>query len=163
MIGRPVRLQWMRADEHGWDPKGPPVLLDYRADMDSEGQITRWEADIFLNEQPMQRSSATLLAAVLAKLPKFGSGPGLYNAGLGIPYSFASSRPLPPSRSYRGHPQRIRSTVPMTRQFQHSSPRLSSAPDAGADSSRDPVSSSIGETATIITPCSEQGPLRHLD
>jgi len=23
MIGRPVRLQWMRADEHGWDPKGP--------------------------------------------------------------------------------------------------------------------------------------------
>ena len=92
MIGRPVRLQWMRADEHGWDPKCPPVLLDYRADVDSEGQITRWEADIFLNEQPMQRSGATLLAAVLAKLPKFGSGPGIYNAGLGIPYHFASSK-----------------------------------------------------------------------
>jgi len=92
MIGRPVRLQWMRADEHGWDPKCPPVLLDYSADADSEGQITRWEADIFLNEQPMQRSGATLLAAVLAKLPKFGSGPGIYNAGLGIPYNFASSK-----------------------------------------------------------------------
>ena len=25
-IGRPVRVQWMRADEHGWDPKGPPTL-----------------------------------------------------------------------------------------------------------------------------------------
>ena len=24
-IGRPVRLQWMRQDEHGWDPKGPPT------------------------------------------------------------------------------------------------------------------------------------------
>lgn len=92
MIGRPVRLQWMRADEHGWDPKCPPVLLDYSADIDSEGQITRWEADIFLNEQPMQRSGATLLAAVLAKLPKFGSGAGLYNAGLGIPYNFANSK-----------------------------------------------------------------------
>jgi CO/xanthine dehydrogenase Mo-binding subunit len=23
-IGQPIRLQWMRADEHGWDPKGPP-------------------------------------------------------------------------------------------------------------------------------------------
>ena len=23
-IGKPVRLQWMRQDEHGWDPKGPP-------------------------------------------------------------------------------------------------------------------------------------------
>jgi len=92
MIGRPVRLQWMRADEHGWDPKCPPVLLDYSADIDSEGQITRWEADIFLNEQPMQRSGATLLAAVLAKLPKFGTGPGIYNAGLGIPYNFANSK-----------------------------------------------------------------------
>jgi nicotinate dehydrogenase subunit B len=92
MIGRPIRLQWMRADEHGWDPKCPPVLLDYSADVDSEGQITRWEADVFLNLQPMQRSGATLLAAVLAKLPKFGTGPGLYNAGLGIPYNFANSK-----------------------------------------------------------------------
>ena len=91
MIGRPVRLQWMRADEHGWDPKGPPILLDYRADIDSEGQIVKWEADIFLNELPMQRSGATLLAATLAKLPKFGSGPGTYNAGLGVPYDFANS------------------------------------------------------------------------
>src|SRR5215831_5988510 len=23
-VGRPVRVQWMREDEHGWDPKGPP-------------------------------------------------------------------------------------------------------------------------------------------
>ena len=28
-VGRPVRVQWMRADEHGWDPKGPPTLVDY--------------------------------------------------------------------------------------------------------------------------------------
>jgi nicotinate dehydrogenase subunit B len=92
MIGRPVRLQWMRADEHGWDPKGPPLVLDYRAGVDSEGQITRWEADVYLNEIPFQRSGATLLAAVLAKLPKFGSGAGIYNAGLGIPYNFANSK-----------------------------------------------------------------------
>jgi nicotinate dehydrogenase subunit B len=30
-VGRPVRVQWMRADEHGWDPKGPPTLIDLRA------------------------------------------------------------------------------------------------------------------------------------
>ncbi len=29
--GLPVRVQWMRQDEHGWDPKGPPTLFDYRA------------------------------------------------------------------------------------------------------------------------------------
>jgi hypothetical protein len=22
-VGSPVRVQWMRNDEHGWDPKGP--------------------------------------------------------------------------------------------------------------------------------------------
>ncbi len=30
-LGKPVRVQWMRQDEHGWDPKGPPQLLDLRA------------------------------------------------------------------------------------------------------------------------------------
>ena len=30
-VGRPVRVQWSRADEHGWDPKGPPTLIDLRA------------------------------------------------------------------------------------------------------------------------------------
>src|SRR5262249_27762092 len=25
-VGRPVRVQWTREDEHGWDPKGPPQL-----------------------------------------------------------------------------------------------------------------------------------------
>ena len=29
-VGKPVRVQWMRADEHGWDPKGPPTLIDLR-------------------------------------------------------------------------------------------------------------------------------------
>ena len=92
-VGRPVRLQWMRADEHGWDPKGPPILLDYRATIDDQGRIAAWESDIFLSERPMQRSGATLLAAVLAKLPKFGpSGPGIYNPGLGIPYSLVNSK-----------------------------------------------------------------------
>lgn len=27
-LGKPVRMQWMRHDEHGWDPKGPPTLPD---------------------------------------------------------------------------------------------------------------------------------------
>src|SRR5713101_5060883 len=30
-VGRPVRVQWMREDEHGWDPKGPPTLVDLEA------------------------------------------------------------------------------------------------------------------------------------
>src|SRR4029079_4193816 len=36
-VGRPVRVQWMREDEHGWDPKGPPTLIDVRAALDEAG------------------------------------------------------------------------------------------------------------------------------
>ncbi len=36
-VGRPVRVQWSRADEHGWDPKGPPTLIDLRAALDGSG------------------------------------------------------------------------------------------------------------------------------
>jgi nicotinate dehydrogenase subunit B len=92
-IGRPVRLQWMRADEHGWDPKGPASLLDYRARIDDQGRIVGWESDIFLPERPMKRSGATLLPAVLAKLPRYGpSTSGLFDPGLGIPYVLANSK-----------------------------------------------------------------------
>ena len=91
-INRPVRLQWMRADEHGWDPKGPPTLLDYRATLDAEGRIAAWDADIYLPERPMRRSGATLLGAVLAGLPRYGSDEGIYDPGLGIPYTLPDNR-----------------------------------------------------------------------
>jgi len=39
--GRPVRGQWMRADEHGWDPKGPPTLIDLHGGLDGDGQPRR--------------------------------------------------------------------------------------------------------------------------
>ncbi len=92
-IGRPVRLQWMRWDEHGWDPKGPPVLLDYRARIDDQGGIAAWESDIFGPERPMRRSGVTLLAAKLANLPKYGPpGAPLHNIGLGIPYALPNNK-----------------------------------------------------------------------
>ncbi|MGH7072438.1 MAG: molybdopterin cofactor-binding domain-containing protein, partial [Acetobacteraceae bacterium] len=46
-VGRPVRVQWMRADEHGWDPKGPPTLIDLRAALDSSGNATAWQSKFF--------------------------------------------------------------------------------------------------------------------
>ena len=47
-IGQPVRVQWMRGDEHGWDPKGPPQLLDLRAGLDAQGRILAWETQMWL-------------------------------------------------------------------------------------------------------------------
>jgi nicotinate dehydrogenase subunit B len=91
-LGRPVRLQWMREDENGWDPKGPPILLDYRALVDDNSRIAGWESDIFLPERPLDRSGATLLAAVLGGLPRYGSNSGVYHPGLGIPYALADNK-----------------------------------------------------------------------
>ncbi|KAA0998517.1 molybdopterin-dependent oxidoreductase [Paraburkholderia panacisoli] len=36
-IGRPVRVQWMRHDEHGWDPKGPA-----EGNVGPNGKIRSW-------------------------------------------------------------------------------------------------------------------------
>jgi CO/xanthine dehydrogenase Mo-binding subunit len=47
-VGRPVRVQWMRHDEHGWDPKGPPQLLDLAATVGRDGRIVDWRTDTYI-------------------------------------------------------------------------------------------------------------------
>lgn len=42
-VGRPVRLQFMRWDEHGWDNFGPAQLADIRAGIDGTGKIVAYE------------------------------------------------------------------------------------------------------------------------
>lgn len=41
--GRPVRVQWMREQEHTWEPYGPAMLTHARATLDGEGKIATWE------------------------------------------------------------------------------------------------------------------------
>src|ERR1035441_847590 len=42
-VGKPVRVQWMREDEHAWEPKGPSQYLTVRAGVDAQGKITAWD------------------------------------------------------------------------------------------------------------------------
>ena len=42
-VGKPVRVQWMRDDEHGWEPKGPAQLDLIRAGIDGDGKIIAWD------------------------------------------------------------------------------------------------------------------------
>jgi nicotinate dehydrogenase subunit B len=42
-VGKPVRVQWMRQDENGWEPKGPPQLITIRAGLDAQGNFTAWD------------------------------------------------------------------------------------------------------------------------
>jgi CO/xanthine dehydrogenase Mo-binding subunit len=44
--GRPVRLQWMREQEHGFEPLGTGMVVEIEAGIDGKGAITHWRSDI---------------------------------------------------------------------------------------------------------------------
>ena len=89
--GRPVRVQWMREDEHGWDPKGPPTLLDHKGALDDKGNILGWESAVYIPDRPKD-IAVTLVAAELAGLPKDAAHPGNIHASLAIPYAVPNIR-----------------------------------------------------------------------
>jgi len=89
--GLPIRVQWMRADEHGWDPKGPPTLLDYRAALDDRGNVLGWESEAFIPDRPKD-IAVTLLPAELANLPREEPHPGNIHQSLAIPYTIPNIR-----------------------------------------------------------------------
>ena len=39
-LGRPVRMQWTRAEEQGWDTKGPAFTFKIRGALDAQGNMT---------------------------------------------------------------------------------------------------------------------------
>jgi nicotinate dehydrogenase subunit B len=45
--GRPVRLQWMREHEHGFEPLGTGMVVEIEAGIDAKGGIARWRSDIY--------------------------------------------------------------------------------------------------------------------
>jgi CO/xanthine dehydrogenase Mo-binding subunit len=68
MLGRPVRVQWSRQDEHAWDPKGPQQLLDLRAGVDPSGHLVAWDTQMWIPTN--RRGARILLAAQAAELPQ---------------------------------------------------------------------------------------------
>jgi nicotinate dehydrogenase subunit B len=88
-VGRPVRVQWMRADEHVWDPKGVPTLIDLEAGLDARNEIIAWHSEFYLPEGV--GDPVTLLPAHLAALPRSTAlEPGYIFHNSAIPYDFAS-------------------------------------------------------------------------
>ncbi len=67
-LGAPVRVQWSRQDEHGWDPKGPQQLLDLHAGLDADGRLAAWQTEMWIPAN--RRGARILLAAEAAGLPQ---------------------------------------------------------------------------------------------
>ena len=42
-VGKPVRVQWSRADEHAWEPKGVAMVMDVAGGVDANGRIVGWD------------------------------------------------------------------------------------------------------------------------
>ncbi|HVE21377.1 MAG TPA: molybdopterin cofactor-binding domain-containing protein [Acidocella sp.] len=87
-LGKPVRVQWMRQDEHGWDPKSPPTVIDMEAGLDASGKVQAWNA-LFWYPDTTGNGNVTLLGADLAGLPSDGGmNPGGILNNTQIPYRF---------------------------------------------------------------------------
>jgi nicotinate dehydrogenase subunit B len=42
-VGRPVRVQWMREDEHVWEHYGTPMVMKMKGGLDAAGNLTVWD------------------------------------------------------------------------------------------------------------------------
>ena len=87
-VGRPVRVQWSRQEEHGLDPKGPAQLLELRAAVDKDGEIAAWETQAWLPISTANLPNIPLLAVDAAGLPQTqGRATGLIYQNVDPPYA----------------------------------------------------------------------------
>ena len=91
IVGKPVRVQGMRHEGHGWDPKGPASIHRCRAAIDAQGNVVAYEfmskgfsrIDMATNES----NPSDTLAGMLVGFPN------ATQHGFGVPaesYAFAN-------------------------------------------------------------------------
>jgi nicotinate dehydrogenase subunit B len=62
--GVPVRVQWMREQEHAWEPFGPAMVTKLKASLDGNGAISDWNFEVWSNTHSMRPGGAgSMLAA----------------------------------------------------------------------------------------------------
>ena len=78
--GVPVRVQWMREQEHAWEPFGPAMVTKLRASLDGHGKIADWSFDVWSNTHSMRPG---------------GAGSMLAAQHMAQPFALPAPRPLP--------------------------------------------------------------------
>lgn len=95
--GKPVRVQWTRQQEHGWEPLGGAQAHDMRGAVE-DGRVTAWSHRIYAataNSRPAATNAGTLLAGTLtgllpATLP--GNAGNASGRNAPVTYAFANQR-----------------------------------------------------------------------
>ena len=78
--GRPVRVQWMREQEHAWEPFGPAMVTKLKASLDGNGKIADWNFEVCSNTHSMRPG---------------GAGSMLAAQHMAQPFAVPAPRPLP--------------------------------------------------------------------
>jgi len=87
-LGRPVRVQWSREDELGWDPKGPPQLLSMRGAVNAQGRLEAWETEMWLPKATASLPNIPLLGPQSAGISQpQGLSTGLISQNAHPPYA----------------------------------------------------------------------------
>jgi CO/xanthine dehydrogenase Mo-binding subunit len=63
MPGVPVRVQWMREQEHAWEPYGPAMVTKLKASLDEAGKVADWNFEVWSNTHSMRPGGAGCLLA----------------------------------------------------------------------------------------------------
>jgi nicotinate dehydrogenase subunit B len=74
LAGKPVRLQFMRWDEHGWDNYGPGHVGEVRAAADANGKIVAYEYQGWQHGWISTETSAQLTGVPPSEWPGAGTG-----------------------------------------------------------------------------------------
>ena len=90
-VGKPVRVQLTRDQEHGWEFFGPATLADIRGSVDADGKITSY--DYVSYQQPWVFSEATAYMSG-ASQPALGNFGGADDDNTGQQYDIENHRVL---------------------------------------------------------------------
>lgn len=77
--GKPIRVQWMREQEHSWEPYGPAMLMKISAALDDQGRIASWAYHLWSNTHSTRPGGAGALLAARHKAEAIQPKPAKLN------------------------------------------------------------------------------------
>ena len=97
LAGAPVRLQFMRWDEHGWDNYSPAVLADLRGGVDAAGKLVALDYTAFGIPEMSMTAGPTSQAVGVPLLPPGLGSASVANSGTqyDIPNRRVTAKSLP--------------------------------------------------------------------
>jgi nicotinate dehydrogenase subunit B len=73
--GAPIRVQWMREQEHSWEPFGPAMVTKLKASLDGDGKVAEWNFEVWSNTHSMRPGGAGCLLAAQHMAQSFAVPP----------------------------------------------------------------------------------------